>query len=150
MCWLMIFLLVPLHMIFLLDTKMTAAFLPCHAVGFPFLLLRLLFSEIFCGNNCSQSDSCFLHVGENTDRLNDTISTGLTPWDLFWVPDSENSNRFLTEEKGLGVPDLELMVLPCAMDCVVLEYVGHVVGGNEGIVDSNELNIVPLKNNPKR
>ncbi|KAM1279311.1 hypothetical protein ACFX13_032192 [Malus domestica] len=69
--------------------------------------------------------------------------------DLLWDPDSENSNRLLTEEKGLGVPDLELMVPPCAIDYVVLEYVGHVVGGNEGIVDSNELNIVILKNNPK-
>ncbi|KAM1049968.1 hypothetical protein TB2_031299 [Malus domestica] len=52
--------------------------------------------------------------------------------DLLWDPDSENSNRLLTEEKGLGVPDLELMVPPCAIDYVVLEYVGHVVGGNEG------------------
>ncbi|XP_050160461.1 uncharacterized protein LOC126634022 [Malus sylvestris] len=79
-----------------------------------------------------QSDNYFLHVGENTDRLNNTVSTGLTPWDLLWVPDSENSNRLLTEEEGLGVPDLELMVLPCAMHCVVLEHIGHVVGGNEG------------------
>ncbi|KAM2704132.1 hypothetical protein EV1_033496 [Malus domestica] len=42
------------------------------------------------------------------------------------------------------------MVLPYAMDCVVLEHVGHVVGGNEGIFDSNKFrpHLEPLTCDP--
>lgn len=40
------------------------------------------------------------------------------------VPDPENSDGLLAEEKGLGVLDLELMVLPWAVNGVILEHVG--------------------------
>ena len=40
------------------------------------------------------------------------------------------------------------MVLPLSVDSVILENVGHVVGGDEGVVDGDELDIGALERNP--
>jgi hypothetical protein len=66
---------------------------------------------------------------------------------LINVPDAENSDWLLTEEKGLLILDLEFIVFPLTVNTVVLEHVGHVLSSDEGVVDSDELNIVPLENN---
>lgn len=39
------------------------------------------------------------------------------------LPEAENSDRGLTEEKGLLILDLKFIVLPLAMNTVVLKHV---------------------------
>lgn len=39
-------------------------------------------------------------------------------------PAAKHSNLLLTKEKGLGVFDLDLVVLPLSVDSVILEHVG--------------------------
>ena len=39
-------------------------------------------------------------------------------------PAAKHSNLLLTKEKGLGVLNLELMVLPLSVHSVILEHVG--------------------------
>ena len=63
-------------------------------------------------------------------------------------PAAKHSNLLLTDEKGLGVLHLNFMVLPLSVDSVILEHVGHVVGGDEGVVDGDELDIKALERNP--
>jgi hypothetical protein len=89
-------------------------------------------------------------VGENTSRLNNVLSTSLTPRDLLRVPKrniryeglmvmdmnhqvtkekngnkpaAKDSNLLLTKKKGLGILDLDIMVLPLSVDSVILEHV---------------------------
>jgi hypothetical protein len=86
-------------------------------------------------------------VSENTSRLNNVLSSSLTPRDLLRVPKwdislmvmdmnhqvikekngdkpaAKDSNLLLTEKKGLGVLDLDIMVLPLSVDGVILEHV---------------------------
>jgi hypothetical protein len=86
-------------------------------------------------------------VSENTSRLNNVLSSSLTPRDLLRVPKwdislmvmdmnhqvikekngdkpaAKDSNLLLTEKKGLGVLDLDIMVLPLSVDSVILEHV---------------------------
>jgi hypothetical protein len=38
-------------------------------------------------------------------------------------PAAKDSNLLLTEKKGLGVLDLDIMVLPLSVDGVILEHV---------------------------
>ena len=52
-----------------------------------------------------------------------------------------------SEEKGFLILHLEFVVLPLTVNTVILKHVCHVLGGDEGIVNSDELNIVPLKDN---
>jgi len=92
-------------------------------------------------------------VSEDTSGLNNIVSTSLTPRDLLrvpvesqqsissqlthklnpWtkqageergVPDAKDGDRLLTEEKGLGVLEGDVTVLPVAVHGVILEHVG--------------------------
>jgi len=71
-----------------------------------------------------QVSSSLLLVSEDTSGLHDIVSTSLTARDLLRVPDAEDSDRLLTEEKGLGVLDADATMLAVAVHGVVLEHVG--------------------------
>jgi hypothetical protein len=78
-----------------------------------------------------------LHGGEDTSRLHDILSTGLTPFDVSGV-------SLLEDGEGLPVDDkLPILGLDCAIEFavggVILEHVDHVVEVNEGVVDGNNL-----------
>jgi len=72
-----------------------------------------------------QVSSSLLLVSEDTSGLHDIVSTSLTARDLLRVPDAEDSDRLLTEEKGLGVLDADATMLAVAVHGVVLEHVGQ-------------------------
>lgn len=40
------------------------------------------------------------------------------------IPNTKDSDGLLTKKKGIGVLDLDLMVLPLTVNTVVLEHVG--------------------------
>ena len=97
--------------------------------------------------------SSLVFVCENTSGLYNIFSAGLSPWDLLWIPnvictqhsitsskgssskkirtncavllpDAKNCNSLLTKEKGLRILNLHVLMLPLAMNTVVLEHVG--------------------------
>jgi|APAra0007618257_1042622.scaffolds.fasta_scaffold01155_8 hypothetical protein len=57
---------------------------------------------------------------------------------LINVPDAENSDWLLTEEKGLLILDLEFIVFPLTVNTVVLEHVGLQQSNTER--NQNQLN----------
>jgi hypothetical protein len=78
-----------------------------------------------------------LHGGEDTSRLHNILSTGLTPFDV-------NGVSLLEDGDGLPVDDkLPILGLDCAVEFavggIILEHVDHVVEVNEGVVDGNNL-----------
>ena len=78
-----------------------------------------------------------LHGGEDTSRLHDILSTGLTPFDVSGV-------SLLEDGDGLPVDGkLPILSLDCAIEFamggVILQHVDHVVEVNEGVVDGNNL-----------
>jgi hypothetical protein len=95
-----------------------------------------------------QVSSSLVLVSEYTGGLNDIVGTSLSPWDFFRVPDAKDSNCLLAEEESLVVLELDVAVLPVAVDSVVLEHVGHVLGCDEGVVDGDELDILALEGDP--
>jgi hypothetical protein len=73
-----------------------------------------------------------LHGGEDTSRLHDILSTGITPFDVRGV-------LLLGDGDGLPIDDkLPILGLDCAVEFamggVILEHVDHVVEVNEGVV----------------
>jgi hypothetical protein len=40
------------------------------------------------------------------------------------IPDTKDSDGLLAKEKGLRVLDLEFMMLPLTVNCIILEHVG--------------------------
>lgn len=44
--------------------------------------------------------------------------------DLCYIPAGMNSDGLFTEEKGLIVLNLEIMMLPLTVDTVILEHIG--------------------------
>ena len=51
-----------------------------------------------------------------------------------------SSARLPPKKKGLGVLLFELMVLPLAVNNIVLKHAGHAISGDERIANSKELN----------
>ena len=87
-----------------------------------------------------------LHGGEDTSRLHDILSTGLTPFDVSGV-------SLLEDGDGLPVDDkLPILGLDCAVEFavsgVILEHVDHVVEVNEGVVDGNNLHFATANGSP--
>ena len=87
-----------------------------------------------------------LHGGEDTSRLHDILSTGLTPFDVSGV-------SLLEDGDGLPVDDkLPILGLDCAIEFavggVILEHVDHVVEVNEGVVDGNNLHFATADGSP--
>ena len=78
-----------------------------------------------------------LHGSDDASRLHDTLSIGITPFDVSRV-------SLLEDGDGLPVDDkLPILSLDCAIEFAMggvrLEHVDHVVEVNEGVVDGNNL-----------
>lgn len=51
------------------------------------------------------------------------------------LPDAENSDGLLAKEKGAGVLDLDVVVLPVAVNGVVLEHIS--LSRTQSLVEAN-------------
>lgn len=86
----------------------------------------------------------FFNGGEDTGRFDYVLSASLAPWNGFRVALAENCN-FLSvhnEETTFGLD----FALEFAVSGVILEHVDHVVQSDEGIVDSNDLMSLLIRN----
>jgi hypothetical protein len=78
-----------------------------------------------------------LHGGEDTSRLHNILSTGLTPFDVSGVSLLEDGDGLSIDNK---LPILGLdSAIEFAVGRVILEHVDHVVEVNEGVVGANNL-----------
>mmetsp|Transcript_2577 Transcript_2577/g.4651 ORF Transcript_2577/g.4651 Transcript_2577/m.4651 type:complete len:498 (-) Transcript_2577:2604-4097(-) len=79
-----------------------------------------------------------LDGSEDSGRLNDVVNIGVSPGDLGRVHFSEDCELLSSNgQSGVGVGNNLGGVL--SMDGVVLEHVLHVVGGDEGVVDGDDV-----------
>ena len=86
-----------------------------------------------------------LHGGEHSGRLNDVLGTCVGPLDVLWVALVEHGDLLPVDVEELAV--LLHLTLELAVSGVVLEHVHHVVEGDEGIVDSDDLQKYGSKKN---
>ena len=82
-------------------------------------------------------------VAENTRGLANVLSAGIRPRNLTGIPAAEEGNLLTIHLERVGI--VLNRALEATVDRVVLEHVCHVVRGHEGIVDSNDLNVLALE-----
>jgi len=80
--------------------------------------------------------------GEDTGGLDDVVGAGLSPGDVGGVSLGVEGDLLAVDDQVLA-GDLD-GTLELAVDGVVLEHVGSVLGLNEGVVDSNNVDVVVL------
>ena len=78
-----------------------------------------------------------LNGGKDTSKLQDILSTNITPFDVSGILLLEDGDGFPVDDK------LPILSLDCATECAMsramLEHVHHVVEVSEGVVDDNNL-----------
>jgi len=77
--------------------------------------------------------------GKDSCAVNDKVYAKFTPWDGGWVTESEDAH--LISVDGEGVLIVSDFTRVATMDGVEFEEVGHVFWVEEGIVETDELDV---------
>jgi hypothetical protein len=77
--------------------------------------------------------------GEDTGGFNNIVGTNLTPRDLGRITFTKDLNG-LTVDDELTILGFDI-TLEATVNGIILQHVDHVVKGNEGIVDSNNIDV---------
>jgi hypothetical protein len=84
---------------------------------------------------------CLFGSGEDTSGFDDVVGTGITPGDLGRVHLTKDLNGLSVNCQSFGIHIMRDFLVGASVNGVIFVHIFHVVNGDEGVVDSYDVDV---------